>query len=135
MTASHLTVPVTLQAGKLPHAMLADLLAGLPTHDPQLLLGPSVGEDAAVIDFDANSDRLLVVKSDPITFATDQIGYYAVNVCANDLAGDRRHAAFLSADGAAARDRATAATAQAIFTRSARPAATWASSLPAGTAK
>lgn len=78
--------PAVLQAGKLPHTLLATLLAGLPTQDPQLLLGPSVGEDAAVIDFDAGSDRLLVVKSDPITFATDQIGYYAVNVCANDLA-------------------------------------------------
>lgn len=75
-----------LRAGKLPHAMLADLLSNLPTQDPQLLLGPSVGEDAAVIDFDAASDRLLVVKSDPITFATDQIGFYAVNICANDLA-------------------------------------------------
>jgi hydrogenase maturation factor len=66
--------------------MLAELLSGLPTQDPQLLLGPAVGEDAAVIDFDAASDRLLVVKSDPITFATDQIGFYAVNICANDLA-------------------------------------------------
>jgi hydrogenase maturation factor len=51
-----------------------------------LLLGPAVGEDAAVIDFVPGSDRLLVAKSDPITFATDEIGYYAVNVCANDLA-------------------------------------------------
>jgi len=75
-----------LKAGKLQHAMLAELLRTLPTQDPQLLLGPVVGEDAAVIDFDAGSDRLLVVKSDPITFATDQIGYYAVNICANDLA-------------------------------------------------
>ncbi len=45
-----------------------------------------MGEDAAVIDFAPGSDRLLVAKSDPITFATDEIGYYAVNVCANDLA-------------------------------------------------
>lgn len=75
-----------LRAGKLPHTMLAALLSSLPTQDPQLLLGPSVGEDAAVVDFDAASDRLLVVKSDPITFATDQIGFYAVNICANDLA-------------------------------------------------
>lgn len=75
-----------LRAGKLPHAVLAGLLSELPIQDPQLLLGPSVGEDAAVIDFDATSDRLLVVKSDPITFATDQIGFYAVNICANDLA-------------------------------------------------
>ena len=39
-----------LRAGKLPHAVLAGLLGELPTQDPQLLLGPSVGEDAAVID-------------------------------------------------------------------------------------
>ena len=75
-----------LIAGKLPADLLADLLANLPIRHPQLLLGPAVGEDAAVIDFAPGSDRLLVAKSDPITFATDEIGYYAVNVCANDLA-------------------------------------------------
>ncbi|MBK8046496.1 MAG: hypothetical protein IPK16_04785 [Anaerolineales bacterium] len=75
-----------LPAGKLPHRFLAKLLAELPHQDPQLLVGPTVGEDAAVIDFVAGSDRLLVAKSDPITFTTDQIGYYAVNVCVNDLA-------------------------------------------------
>ena len=31
-------------------------------------------------------DRYMVVKTDPITFATDQIGWYAVNVNANDVA-------------------------------------------------
>lgn len=75
-----------LPAGKLPHTLLASLLSDLPTVDEQLLLGPSVGEDAAVIDFATGSETLLVAKSDPITFATDEIGYYAVNVCANDLA-------------------------------------------------
>jgi hydrogenase maturation factor len=75
-----------LAPGKLPGAFLADLLQILPTNDPNLILGPSVGEDAAVIDFAPSQDYLLVVKTDPITFATDEIGYYAVNVCANDLA-------------------------------------------------
>ncbi len=74
-----------LPAGKLPHSLLAALIETLPTADPRLLVGPSVGEDAAVIDFATAANRLLVAKSDPITFATDQIGYYAVNVCANDL--------------------------------------------------
>jgi hydrogenase expression/formation protein HypE len=74
-----------LPAGKLPAALLADLLHTLPTADPALLLGPSVGEDAAVIDFAPGQDWLLVAKSDPITFATAEIGHYAVNVCANDL--------------------------------------------------
>ncbi len=75
-----------LPAGKLPPALLAALLHDLPTEDPALVLGPTVGEDAAVIDFVPEQDRLLVAKSDPITFATDEIGFYAVNVCANDLA-------------------------------------------------
>jgi hydrogenase expression/formation protein HypE len=77
---------IMLAPGKLPGAFLADLLQILPTNDPNLILGPSVGEDAAVIDFAPSQDYLLVVKTDPITFATDEIGYYAVNVCANDLA-------------------------------------------------
>jgi hydrogenase maturation factor len=42
-----------------------------------------VGEDAAVIDM---GDRYLVVATDPITFATDEIGWYAVHVNANDIA-------------------------------------------------
>jgi len=75
-----------LPAGKLPMAFLGELLTTLPIEDPQLLQGPAVGEDAAVIDWDVNAQKLLVAKSDPITFATDEIGYYAVNVCANDLA-------------------------------------------------
>ncbi len=49
-----------------------------------MLLGPGIGRDCAVIDFDG--DQLLVAKSDPITFATDEIGWYAVQINANDLA-------------------------------------------------
>jgi len=74
-----------LPAGKLPPWLLSRLLKSLPTEDARLLVGPSIGEDAAVIDFAPHSPTLLVVKSDPITFATDEIGYYAVQVCANDL--------------------------------------------------
>jgi len=44
---------------------------------------PGVGEDAAVIDM---GDRWLVAKTDPITFAADEIGWYAVHVNANDIA-------------------------------------------------
>jgi len=75
-----------LPAGKLPSALLTRLLANLPIEHPQLVLGPAVGEDAAIIDLALDREHLLVAKSDPITFATDEIGYYAVNVCANDLA-------------------------------------------------
>jgi hydrogenase maturation factor len=48
-----------------------------------LLIGPQIGEDAAVIDV---GDRYLVVATDPVTFATDHIGQYAVHVNANDVA-------------------------------------------------
>ena len=59
------------------------MLGHLPRHDPRLLIGPEIGEDAAVID---TGDRYLVVSTDPITFATDHIGRYAVHVNANDVA-------------------------------------------------
>ena len=48
-----------------------------------MLIGPQLGEDAAVIDL---GERYLVVTTDPITFATDRIGRYAVHVNANDVA-------------------------------------------------
>lgn len=49
-----------------------------------MLLGPGVGEDAAVLDM--GDDRVLVAKTDPITFATDEIGWYSVHINANDIA-------------------------------------------------
>lgn len=72
-----------LPVGKLPLEHLRLLLGHLPKHDPRLLVGPQIGEDAAVID---RGDRYLVVATDPVTFATDQIGRYAVHVNANDVA-------------------------------------------------
>jgi hydrogenase maturation factor len=76
-----------LPPGKLPHDLLAALLAGLPVTHPDLLLGPAVGEDCAILRPPSGAaGALLVVKSDPVTFATDEIGHYAVNVCANDIA-------------------------------------------------
>jgi hydrogenase maturation factor len=73
-----------VDVGKLPNELLARLLATIPHRDPRVLLGPGVGRDAAVID--AGGPRLLVAKSDPVTFASDHIGWYAVHVNANDVA-------------------------------------------------
>ncbi len=70
-----------LPLGKLPADLLAQLLPTLPT-GPRVILGPHPGEDAAVLEL---PDRYLVAKTDPITFATDEIGWYAVQVCANDI--------------------------------------------------
>ena len=72
-----------LPTGKLPPALLDALLARHSRPDPRVVLGPRAGEDAAIIDM---GDRYLVAKTDPITFATDEIGWYAVNVNANDVA-------------------------------------------------
>ena len=72
-----------MEAGKLPFELLSEMLGKLDVRDPRVVLGPRPGEDAALIDF---GDRYLVAKSDPITFATDLIGWYVVQVNANDLA-------------------------------------------------
>ena len=72
-----------LPAGKLPTRLLGDLLATLPA-SPSVVVGPAVGEDAAVID--AGGPDLLVAKTDPITFATEDAGRYLLAVNGNDLA-------------------------------------------------
>jgi len=72
-----------LKIGKLPPALLEKLLAKIEIKDKRILLGPRIGEDAAAIQFDS---KILVAKTDPITFATDLIGWYVVNVNANDIA-------------------------------------------------
>ena len=48
--------------GKLPAGLLAELLAAIPIDDPDVIVGPRLGEDAAVLDI---GDRYLIAKSDP----------------------------------------------------------------------
>lgn len=73
-----------LPCGKLPNALLRAFFAQLPFEDPAMIVKPGVGEDTAAVDVAA--EEVLVLKSDPITFATDAIGQYAVLVNANDIA-------------------------------------------------
>lgn len=72
-----------LPVGKLPGELLARLIATYATTDPAVVVGPGVGSDAAAI---ALPGTTLVVKTDPITFATENAPRYLVNVNANDLA-------------------------------------------------
>tara|TARA_B100000745_G_scaffold115319_1_gene74410 strand:- start:180 stop:1190 length:1011 start_codon:yes stop_codon:yes gene_type:complete len=72
-----------LEVGKFPASLLERILAKVDISDPRVVVGPRVGEDTAVLQ---TSGSLLVAKSDPVTFATDQIGWYAVQVNANDVA-------------------------------------------------
>ena len=70
--------------GKLPARDLERLLSRFTgEEDDRIVVGPGIGEDAAVISF---GNTALVAKTDPITFATDHIGWYAVHINANDIA-------------------------------------------------
>jgi hydrogenase expression/formation protein HypE len=75
---------IPLPAGKLPNELLRDFLNQFIFNDPSILINPAVGEDIAAVD--VQSQEVLVLKSDPITFATESIGRYAVLVNANDIA-------------------------------------------------
>ncbi len=72
-----------MKPGKLPPELLAELLTDVGAPDSRVVVGPAVGEDCAVVEI---GGRLLVAKSDPITFATERVGWYAVQVNANDVA-------------------------------------------------
>ena len=78
-----------LPVGKLSGDTLQRLFAkyvrasGPPEASARVVVGPRVGEDAAVLDM---GDRYLVATTDPITFATDAAGWYALHVNANDVA-------------------------------------------------
>ena len=100
-------------AGKLPHDVLEGMIRSY-THanDPRLIVPPGIGEDAAVIDF---GDRCLVAKTDPITFATDAIGWYAVNINANDVAAMGAEPRFFMATIIIPQEEATTSLVESIF--------------------
>src|SRR3989441_1723832 len=79
-------LPVGMQSlpiGKLRADTLQAIFDRHQCTDPRVVVGPRLGEDAAVIDM---GDRYLIATSDPITFATAEIGWYALHVNANDIA-------------------------------------------------
>lgn len=76
-------VPLPIPPGKLPAALLRELLASLPPLPREVRLGPSLGEDACAIDVPAGT---LVVATDPITLTGAGVGRHAVAVNANDVA-------------------------------------------------
>jgi len=75
---------IPLPTGKLPNDLLREFLNQFVFDDPSILINPGVGEDTAAVD--VATEEVLVLKSDPITFATDSIGQYAVLINANDIA-------------------------------------------------
>ncbi|MDX2445742.1 MAG: HAD-IA family hydrolase [Desulfobacterales bacterium] len=81
--ASIVKMGLPLQGGKLPQDLLDTFLNEFEFSDPSVLNWPGIGEDTAAINI--SEEEAIVITSDPITFATDGIGEYAVLVNANDI--------------------------------------------------
>lgn len=79
------TAETRLATGKLPGPLLDHLIEAYRTApDPAVIVTPGYGRDAAAIM--ATGSTPLVVKSDPITFASAAASRYLVAVNANDVA-------------------------------------------------
>ncbi|UCE45053.1 MAG: AIR synthase family protein [Methanobacteriota archaeon] len=74
---------MALKTGKLPPKLLAKSIRHTGAKDASVVLGPKLGEDAAVVRLGRD---MLVLKTDPVTYASDMIGWYAVHINANDVA-------------------------------------------------
>jgi hydrogenase expression/formation protein HypE len=82
-----------LKLGKLPPEVLEKYLLGMtgaPSKD--LVVAPSVGVDFGVV---RNGNTQLIVSSDPVTGVKERVGWYAVNVSANDVATSGNRPRFL----------------------------------------
>ena len=72
-----------LQPGKLPLDLLHRLLTRYTHKGKDIIVGPSIGIDATVI---RPGKGYIIAKTDPITFVAEDIGFYAININANDIA-------------------------------------------------
>ncbi|AHF80302.1 AIR synthase family protein [Thermococcus paralvinellae] len=73
-----------LPTGKVPPEKLREIVfKHLGVQGERVLIKSGVGVDAAAVEF---GDKVLVASTDPITGAEKNIGFYAVNVNANDVA-------------------------------------------------
>lgn len=83
-----------LPPGKVPVEVLEKIVfKNLGVKRQEVVLGPSVGFDGAVIDI---CDKSLIISMDPITGAVERIGWLAVHVNANDIATFGVRPAFFS---------------------------------------
>jgi hydrogenase maturation factor len=73
-----------LPTGKISPDLLGRLLSRLRPPGADVVIGPAVGEDAAVVR--PGRGALIVAKSDPITLTGHAMGRHLVQVNANDLA-------------------------------------------------
>ena len=82
------------KSGKLaPEALARSVFAHTGAARPEVLIGPAVGEDAAVIDWPQG--KLMVFASDPIVGAAKGAGRLLVRVNVNDIASKGGEPAFI----------------------------------------
>ncbi|MCC6502752.1 MAG: AIR synthase family protein [Deltaproteobacteria bacterium] len=101
-----------LKTGKLPVKLLGRLLKKYAGSARGLVVGPSIGMDAAVLEINGT---LIAAKSDPVTFVSDNSGEYAVYVNANDIAVMGGAPRWFLASVLLPEGKATARTAANIF--------------------
>src|SRR3989337_1995423 len=106
----HKTFPV----GKLPLHILKRFLKKYAVFDKSVIVGPDIGLDAAVIEF---GNRYLLAKTDPITFVSEDIGLYTININANDIASMGGMPRWFLATILLPAGRADADMAEAIFSQ------------------
>lgn len=76
-----------MKIGKVPFSVLQEnVFHHIQNKRPEILVGSAIGEDCSIIEF--GPDDLCVVSTDPITGATENIGYIAVHITCNDLASN-----------------------------------------------
>lgn len=72
-----------MEIGKLPNETLNRIVfENIKTKREEVLVGPGIGEDTAIIDF---GKEICVLSTDPITGATKDIGHLAINISVNDV--------------------------------------------------
>ncbi len=75
--------PPTHSRGKLnPRELTRLILKHTGTASSRVIVGPRLGEDAAIIQDDG---KLLVIHSDPVTGIAEEVGRLAVHVSVNDV--------------------------------------------------
>lgn len=75
---------MNLSHGKLPNSIMEKIFSEINIYesDQRVLQGPGIGEDTAHISF---GSKTLIVKTDPITFVSDNFEWYSLHVNANDI--------------------------------------------------
>lgn len=73
-----------MKTGKVSESVLKrSVLKEIKTKRPEIVMGAGVGEDCAAVAL--SQDEVLVLSTDPITGASQDVGVYAIHITANDL--------------------------------------------------